>query len=167
MRNLRIACIAHVLQYSWENLNSIIKRGNEVTFSLSYTRSLYSTRPSLSHHILFRSIFSLKGGYFFKYFFSTLFNNASSAPSDSSVSEYAGIEPRTVATSAMAGDLFWWTVLLKIRKTETFLYHHKLCPGIHQCWGSVTFGADPDPLIHTSDQRSGLGSGSGSCYFHQ
>ncbi len=34
MRNLRLACTAHVLQHRWENLNSIIKRGNEVIYFL-------------------------------------------------------------------------------------------------------------------------------------
>jgi hypothetical protein len=42
----------------------------------------------------------LKGGFFWSIFLCTIFNTASSAaPSDTTVSEDAGIEPRTVATT--------------------------------------------------------------------
>ncbi len=48
-------------------------------------------------------ILNLTGG-FFLFFICTVFNTASSIcrPSDSTVSEDAGIEPRTIATSALA-----------------------------------------------------------------
>ncbi len=51
--------------------------------------------------------FILNQGDFFAFFLCAVFNTASSvAPSDSAVSEAAGIEPRTVVTSALAVRLY-------------------------------------------------------------
>ncbi len=46
------------------------------------------------------------GGFFYYFFFLfTIFNTASSRPSETTVSEDAGIEPRTVATTVFSGCL--------------------------------------------------------------